>query len=74
MGFLDKLFGRGDDPANRSDVAAAGKTCARCGEPIPQGELALDSGRGLPIHRFCPEGSEAAEEAKTSLTKPRKDS
>lgn len=55
MGFLDKLFRRGkEDPADRSDFEVEGQICARCGEPIPKENLALDSGAGLPVHRACP--------------------
>jgi len=55
MGFLDKLFGRGEeDPANRSDFEADGAICVRCGTPVPRAQLALDSGSGKPVHRECP--------------------
>ena len=55
MGFLDKLFRRGEeDPANRSDFDVDGKICARCGKPIPRAQMALDSGGGKPVHQECP--------------------
>lgn len=58
MGLFDKLFQRGkDDPAARSDFEADGKICARCGQPIPRENLALDSGSGRPVHRACPEAA-----------------
>ena len=37
---------------------AEGKICARCGQPIPNENLALDSGSGRPVHRACPERAE----------------
>jgi hypothetical protein len=55
MGFLDKLFRRGDaDPAHRTDFEVDNQICVRCGKPIPRANLALDSGGGRPIHRVCP--------------------
>ena len=54
MGFLDRLFGRGENPADRSDFEKDGQICARCGKPIPRENLALDSGGGRPVHRVCP--------------------
>lgn len=57
MGFFSKLFGNGrDDSAKRT--VDAGQICPKCGQPVPHGNMAFDSGGGRPIHRTCPEAPE----------------
>lgn len=62
MGLLDRLFGRGEDPADRSDFDRDGQICARCNKPIARENLALDSGGGQPVHRVCPPDEGPAKE------------
>lgn len=54
MGWLDKLFGTGDEnPAKRS--VEEGQSCGKCGAPVPRDNMAFDSGGGGVIHRVCPD-------------------
>ena len=62
MGLLDRLFGRGENPADRSDFDKEGQICARCNKPIARENLALDSGGGQPVHRVCPQDEGPAKE------------
>jgi hypothetical protein len=54
VGFFAKLFGIDSSGAAERTVAA-GQICPKCGQPIPPGNMAFDSGGGRPIHRTCPE-------------------
>jgi hypothetical protein len=57
VGFFAKLFGFEEDDSAKRTVEA-GQPCAKCGQPVPRGNMGFDSGGGRPIHVKCPEAPE----------------